>query len=83
MAIHVFLPLCIYFLRATRCVQRGGAVPRGVLLSQADVDLIKAFDRDRDGRLDAAEMDLAQAAFKAFDRGATGAVASAATVPRR
>jgi hypothetical protein len=36
-----------------------------VLLSQADVALIKAFDRDGDGRLTADEMELAQAAFKA------------------
>ncbi len=45
-------------------------MPRGVILSQADVDLIKAFDRNKDGLLDASEMDLAQAAFKALDRGA-------------
>lgn len=45
--------------------QRGGLLPRGVLLSQDDVALLKAFDGDGDGSLSACEMDLAQAAFNA------------------
>jgi hypothetical protein len=42
-----------------------GHLPRGVVLSQDDLSLIKAFDRDGDGVLSEKEMDLAQAAFRA------------------
>jgi hypothetical protein len=49
-----------------------GFLPRGVILSSDDLDILKAFDRDGDGRLDADEMDLAQAAFAAFDPSQTG-----------
>lgn len=64
-------------------LQRGGGVPRGVILSQADLDLLKAFDRDGDGHLQPAEMELAQAAFKAYDvgQGGAGRGAAASSVP--
>jgi hypothetical protein len=42
-----------------------GHMPRGVVLSQDDLSLIKAFDGDGDGVLSEKEMDLAQAAFRA------------------
>lgn len=44
-----------------------GFLPRGVILSNADLDILKAFDGNRDGVLDAEELDLAMAAFNAFD----------------
>ena len=81
--LHPPCPACLL-------LQRGGGVPRGVILSQADLDLLKAFDRDGDGHLQPAEMELAQAAFKAYDvgqgggggrGGRGGAAASAAPAP--
>lgn len=64
-----------------------GFLPRGVLLSNADLDILKAFDSNRDGVLDADELDLAAAAFKALDpgagRGEGGARAPAAAAPVR
>jgi hypothetical protein len=47
-----------------------GYLPRGVITSNADLDLIKAFDRNNDGKLEPEEMELAMAAFNAFDAGA-------------
>lgn len=44
-----------------------GFLPRGVILSSEDLEILKAFDRDGDGRLSADEMELAQAAFNAYD----------------
>lgn len=44
-----------------------GFLPRGVITSNADIELLKAFDRNKDGKLDEAEMELAQAAFRAYD----------------
>ena len=59
---HTALPIPCAAL--VSLVQRGH-LPRGVLLSQSDVRLIKAFDRDGDGVLTPDEMELAQAAFRA------------------
>jgi len=61
-----------------------GFLPRGVITSNADIELLKAFDRNKDGKLDEAEMELAQAAFRAYDPmaamvSAANAVASSAT----
>jgi len=47
-----------------------GFLPRGVITSNADLELLKAFDRNKDGQLEPEEMDLARAAFAAFDAGA-------------
>jgi len=53
-----------------------GFLPRGVITSNADLDILKAFDGNRDGVLSEAEMDLAQAAFRAYDPGAARAPAA-------
>ena len=42
-----------------------GHLPRGVLHSQDDLLLLKAFDRDGDGVLNVNELELAAVAFKA------------------
>jgi hypothetical protein len=47
-------------------VQRG-FLPRGVLLSNEDLAILKAFDKNKDGKLEPEEMELAKAAFRAFD----------------
>lgn len=44
-----------------------GFLPRGVILSNSDLDIIKAFDRNKDGILEPEELELAQAAFAAYD----------------
>lgn len=58
-------------------VQRG-FLPRGVILSNADLDILKAFDRNSDGKLEPEEMELAQAAFMAFDPNKRAAAATSA-----
>ena len=57
-----------------------GFLPRGVITSNDDLDILKAFDANKDGVLSDAEMDLAQAAFRAYDPGAAalGAPSAAA-----
>jgi hypothetical protein len=55
-----------------------GYLPRGVILSSADLDLIKAFDRNKDGILEPEELELAQMAFKVFDPDADAAQAAEA-----
>ena len=55
-----------------------GFLPRGVITSSADLELLKAFDRNKDGQLEPEEMDLARAAFAAFDPGAARAGAAPA-----
>jgi len=67
---------------ASLCLQRG-FLPRGVILSNADLDLLKAFDRNRDGLLDPEELELAQAAFRAFDPNPQPATDSGAAEPSR
>jgi hypothetical protein len=47
-----------------------------VILSSADLDLLKAFDRNKDGHLDPEELELAQAAFLAYDPAAIASAAS-------
>jgi len=47
-----------------------GFLPRGVIVSPADLDILKAFDGNKDGVLEPEEMALAQAAFEAWDPGA-------------
>ncbi len=44
-----------------------GFLPRGVITSNADLEILKAFDGNKDGVLSEMEMDLAQAAFAAYD----------------
>ena len=56
-----------------------GFLPRGVIVSPADLEILKAFDGNKDGELNAEEMALAQAAFQAF---APGARAAGAVVVR-
>jgi hypothetical protein len=62
-----------------------GYLPRGVITSNEDLEILKAFDGNKDGVLSDAEMELAQAAFAAFDPGAAadkkGGAAEAAPVP--
>jgi hypothetical protein len=38
-----------------------------VILSNADLDILKAFDRNQDGKLEPEELELAQAAFRVYD----------------
>jgi len=54
-------------------VKLRGFLPRGVFSSPADLEILKAFDGNKDGRLSPDEMDLAQAAFEAWDPGAAAA----------
>ena len=54
-----------------------GFLPRGVITSNADLELLKAFDRNKDGQLEPEEMELARAAFAAFDAGADKGAARA------
>ena len=54
-------------------VKLRGFLPRGVFASPADLEILKAFDGNRDGRLSPEEMELAQAAFEAWDPGAAAA----------
>ena len=57
-----------------------GFLPRGVITSNADLEILKAFDGNKDGFLSDAEMDLAQAAFAAYDPGAIKGGAAGATM---
>lgn len=54
-------------------VKLRGFLPRGVFMTPADLELLKAFDSDKDGVLSNEEMELAQAAFRAYDPGAAAA----------
>ena len=47
-----------------------GFLPRGVIASPQDLAILKAFDGNKDGILTPDEMDLARAAFAAYDPGA-------------
>lgn len=61
-------------------VKLRGFLPRGVFMTPADLELLKAFDSDKDGVLSGEEMELAQAAFRAYDPGAAAAAAAQGAV---